>query len=92
MHLVKKAKYVSGYKVLVTFEDSSVRIVDLEAHLDGPVFEPLKDLTYFKTLKVNPDLDTIAWDNGADFSPDFLYGIGVPLADASTPESGRLEQ
>jgi len=30
---------------------------------------------YFQTLRVDPDLDTIVWYNGADMSPDFLYEI-----------------
>jgi hypothetical protein len=40
----------------------------------------LKDKDYFKTVKVDNDMDTIVWDNGADLSPDFLYKIGE-LAD-----------
>ena len=39
----------------------------------GPVFEPLKDPSYFGRLAVNPDLDTIVWPNGADFAPEFLH-------------------
>lgn len=76
MHLVKRAEYLDGYRVRLAFEDGSVRDVDLEPHLDGEIFEPLKDMAYFKTLRVEPDLDTIVWDNGADMSPDFLYEIG----------------
>ena len=79
MHFVKSVTYVSGYKLLLSFEDGSVRLVDLEPHLDGEIFEPLKDINYFKTVWVNPDLDTIVWDNGADMSPDFLYEIGKPV-------------
>lgn len=81
MHFVRDAKHVSGYKLLLTFEDGSVRRVDLEPHLEGEIFEPLKDLDYFKTVRVNPDLDTIVWENGADMSPDFLYDIGVPVTE-----------
>jgi hypothetical protein len=47
--------------------------------LTGEIFEPLKNLRYFKTVKINPDLDTIVWDNGADMSPDFLYEIGAEV-------------
>ena len=78
MHFVKKARYVSGYKLILTFEDGSVRLVDLADYLDGEVFEPLKDVSYFRRVRVNRDLDTVVWPNEADFSPDFLYEIGVP--------------
>jgi len=76
MHFVKSVSYQSGYKLLLAFEDGVQKLVDLEPHLEGEVFEPLRDLNYFKTVSVNPDLDTIVWDNNADFSPDFLYEIG----------------
>lgn len=76
VHFVKKAEYLDGYRVRLVFEDGSVRDADLGPHLDGEIFEPLRDVAYFKTLRVEPDLDTIVWDNGADMSPDFLYEIG----------------
>ena len=80
MHFVKDAKYLSDYKLLLTFEDGSLRQVDLATHLDGEVFEPLKDLENFRTVHVNRELDTIVWANGADMSPQFLYEISVPAA------------
>ncbi|PIU55060.1 MAG: DUF2442 domain-containing protein [Chloroflexi bacterium CG07_land_8_20_14_0_80_51_10] len=84
MHFVKDVDYVSEYKLLLTFEDGSAKHVDLESHLDGEIFEPLKDVDYFRTVRVNPDLDTIVWENGADVSPDFLYEIGTPVAEAAS--------
>ncbi|MCX6345768.1 MAG: DUF2442 domain-containing protein [Armatimonadetes bacterium] len=84
MHFVRDASYDSDFKVRLSFEDGSVRIADLAPHLDGEIFEPLKDLEYFKTLRVEPDTDTIVWDNGADMSPDFLYEISVPVAESSS--------
>ena len=77
MHFVKDVAYVCGYRLLVTFEDGVVKLVDLEPYLDGDVFEPLNDIDYFKTVRVNPDIDTIVWENNADLSPDFLYEIGM---------------
>jgi Protein of unknown function (DUF2442) len=76
MHFVKNVSYQSGYKLLLTFEDGIQKLVDLKPHLEGEIFEPLKDINYFKTVSLNPDLDTIVWSNNADFSPDFLYEIG----------------
>ena len=51
----------------------------MRPHLDGEIFQPLKDVAFFRTVRVDPDLDTIFWDNGADMSPEFLYEIGEPL-------------
>jgi hypothetical protein len=72
MHFVRNVTYQSKYKLLLTFEDGVVNLVDLEPYLDGEIFEPLKDIEYFKTVRVNMDIDTIVWDNDADISPDFL--------------------
>ncbi|MEI6085915.1 MAG: DUF2442 domain-containing protein [Verrucomicrobiota bacterium] len=79
MHYVTSVEYVSGYKLRVGFEDGTVRVVDLAKELDGEVFEPLKELRVFRTARLNPDLDTVVWSNGADMSPDFLYEIGQPV-------------
>lgn len=72
---MKDAKYIDGYKVELEFEDGLKKIVDLKASLKGQIFEPLKNKEYFATVKYNPELATIAWDNGADFSPEFLYNL-----------------
>jgi hypothetical protein len=79
MHFVTNVEYEAGYKLRLRFEDGSLRVVDLKDHLDGTVFEPLKELARFRTARLNPDLDTVVWDNGADMSPDFLYEIGAPV-------------
>ena len=83
MHFVKGVKYLAEHKLLLTFEDGSLRQVDLAPHLDGEVFEPLKDITNFESVKLNPELDTIVWKNGADMSPDFLYEISTPIAESA---------
>ncbi len=84
MHFVKDATYISGHKLQLTFEDGSAKLADLELHLDGEIFEPLKDIDYFKTVRVDSELDTIVWENGADMSPDFLYEIGVSVTEAAS--------
>ena len=83
MHFVKKAVHAGVYRLLLTFEDGDERLVDLKPHLSGEIFEPLKDPEYFRGFRVNEDIDTVAWPNGADFSPDFLYEIGQPVSTAT---------
>jgi hypothetical protein len=81
MHSVRDVEYLQDYQLRLQFEDGSWRVVDLKDELYGEVFEPLKDISYFKTVKVNHDLDTIVWDNDADLSPDYLYEISRPVAE-----------
>ncbi len=69
---VKSAKYLSGFKLWVAFDDGTSGEVDLEGVLNGPVFEPLQDLNFFKKLAVDPELETVVWPNGADLAPEFL--------------------
>lgn len=81
MHYVTDAAYVADHRIKVRFENDEIKLVDLGPHLDGPIFEPLKDLSYFKSFTVNSDIDTVTWPNDADFSPDFLYEIGQTISE-----------
>jgi len=81
VHYVIDAIYVEGHKLKVRFETDETKLVDLAPHLDGPIFEPLKDVAYFRSFRVSRDIDTVAWPNDADFSPDFLYEIGQPVSE-----------
>ncbi len=79
MHYITKVKHESGYCLILEFENGDVRQVDLENRLDGEMFEPLRDIRRFSSARLNPDIDTVVWDNGADMSPDFLYEISIPV-------------
>ena len=70
---VKEAEYLHNYVIWLRFNDGSSGEVDLENELYGTMFEPLKDIELFKSFKVDPILDTIVWENGADLAPEFLY-------------------
>ena len=70
---VKKAKYRYDYVIWVRFNDGTEGEVDLANELEGEVFGPLKDINKFKSFRVDPVLETIVWENGADLAPEFLY-------------------
>lgn len=69
---IVEARYVARKVIWLRFADGAEGEVDLAAELDGEVFEPLKDDSYFKLVKLDPVLHTIVWPNGADFAPEFL--------------------
>ncbi len=81
MHFVTQVDYEFGYRLRIRFEDGSLRRVDLTDHLNGEIFEPLRDVKRFMTARLLADIDTVVWDNGADMSPDFLYEIGELIDD-----------
>ena len=70
---VREAKYLHDHVIWVRFNDGAIGEVDLRDELTGEMFEPLNDLRKFKSFHVDPDIETIVWDNGADLAPEFLY-------------------
>jgi len=76
---VTKVTHLGGYKLRLVFDNGAVKDVNLEDELYGPVFEPLRDVEFFKKVAVNPDTNTIEWPNGADLAPEFLYETGQEL-------------
>ncbi len=85
MHLVKSASYAGDYRLRIQFDDGRTKLVDLAPYLEGPIFEPLKDPSYFQRFEVNKDIDTVVWPNDADFSLDFLYSIGADISNEKVP-------
>jgi hypothetical protein len=70
---VTEAKYLGNYKIEITFNDCRKGVADMRDSLRGFVFAELKDEAFFAQFKVDKELDTITWSNGADFAPEFFY-------------------
>lgn len=72
--LLIEATPSDGYAVHVRFEDGLAADVDLSYLLDyGGVFEPLRNLEYFRQLRADAEAGTIVWPNEADIAPETLY-------------------
>jgi hypothetical protein len=67
---VLEARYLRDYRVWLRFNDGTCGEVDLSGELEGPVFGPLQDVERFKRFTLIHH--TLAWENGADFAPEFL--------------------
>ncbi|SHG17766.1 Protein of unknown function [Marinomonas polaris DSM 16579] len=72
---IKSAKYLSGYKLWIAFDDGTSGEVDLTNELKGSMFEPLKGLAEFQNVTVDPELETIIWRKLRRFSTRVFEGI-----------------
>ena len=70
---VKKAKYIKDYQIKLSFNNGESKVVDLKNSLDRPIFESLKDINYLKKFSIK--YNTLEWENGADFAPEYLYEL-----------------
>jgi len=74
---VTKAEYKGGYKIYLTFNNGKSVLADLEETIHSDtrkIFMPLRDINYFKSFSIT--LNTITWENEADFAPEFLLELG----------------
>lgn len=92
---IRSVRPLEGFVLRLSFDDGREREVDLESELWGPVFEPLRnDPTLFRQVRVDDELGTIVWPNGADMDPDVLHGdfeaaAPTSTADDSSSRTGR---
>jgi len=71
---IRHVRCLHDFVVELTFTDASKKVLDLDALITGPVFEPLRrDPGLFRAVRVDPESGTIVWPNGADICPDVLY-------------------
>ena len=68
---VVNAEYRDEFRIELTFNDGTTETVDFSEWLQGPIFEPLQDVTYFRRFFLEGG--TVSWPNGADIAPETLY-------------------
>jgi len=70
---IAEVRVLRDRRVELTLTDGSRKTVDLGRYLSGPVFEQIAaDDDVFARVRVDPELGTIVWPNGADLCPDVL--------------------
>ena len=78
---IRGVETLDGFRVRLSLTDGSTREVDLGPYLKGPVFEPVRnDPAYFRAVRVDEELGTIVWPNGADIDPDVLILGRMPTS------------
>ena len=86
-HLMVKVTDVEiagPYTLHLTFDDGTEQAIDFSPVLYGHYYAPLRDINLFNQVRLDPEVHTLVWPNGADFDPATLYnwyqGDGAELA------------
>ena len=68
---VKQVEILDNHRLLLIFDNGEKRVFDVQPLLSFGKFRELASPSLFKTVRVS--FDTIAWVNGLDLYPEYLY-------------------
>ncbi|HEY5507866.1 MAG TPA: DUF2442 domain-containing protein [Paludibacter sp.] len=74
---IKNVQPLPNYNLILTFENGEKRQFDMNPYLNLGVFQELKDVSKFNTVRVS--FYTIEWENEVDFDPEVLYQYSEKL-------------
>ncbi len=74
---VVSVEVIKEYVLKIAFENKEVRLFDTSPFLDKGIFNELKDINYFKQVRVA--FGAVEWPHEQDFSKDTLYLLSTPL-------------
>ena len=70
---VTSVEVLADHRLRVGFEDGVRGEIDASNWDWRGVFEPLRDPAFFHQVRLDQELGTIVWPNGADIAPETLY-------------------
>ncbi len=73
IYRVTAFEILGPYTLRVSFDDETQQIIDFEDVLAGELYSPLRDLELFNQVRIDPEVHTLVWPNGADFEPETLH-------------------
>ena len=73
IHQVVSFERVAPYTLRVSFEDGTKQVIDFRPVLVGELYGPLTDGAIFDQVRIDEEVHTLVWPNGADFDPAVLH-------------------
>ena len=73
IYKVRSVKIVAPYTLETGFDDGTKQIIDFRPVLAGDLYRPLLELAAFNQVRIDPEVHTLVWPNGADFDPATLH-------------------
>ena len=84
IHRVKAFTIKAPYTLRVQFDDGTEQLIDFRPVLAGELFGPLRDMQFFNQVRIDPEVHTLVWPNGADFDPATLHDWPVYVRDLAS--------
>ena len=73
IYRVRSFEIKAAYTLRIEFDDGAEQVIDFQPVLAGELFGPLRDLATFNQVRIDPEVHTLVWPNGADFDPATLH-------------------
>lgn len=73
IYRVLEFEIIGPHQLRVRFDDGVSQDIDFQPILHIPLYEPLAQLSVFNSVKIDPEVQTLTWPNGADFDPATLH-------------------
>ena len=73
IYRVRSVRAVGAYTLQLGFDDNTEQVIDFRPVLAGELYGPLRDLVVFNQVRIDPEVHTLVWPNGADFDPATLH-------------------
>ena len=73
IYRVTSLEIVAPYSLRLRFDDETEQTIDFQSVLAGELYRPLQDLSLFDQVRIDPEVHTLVWPNGADFDPATLH-------------------
>ena len=73
IYRVLSCEIVAPNTLRLEFDDHSAQTIDFEPILEGELYGPLRDQALFDQVRIDPEVQTLVWPNGADFDPATLH-------------------
>lgn len=90
IYKVESFEIIGPFLLRVRFDDGTRQEIDFRPVLAGELYGPLQDVRLFNQVRLNSEVHTIEWPNGADFDPATLHDW-PEYVDALKEESARWE-
>ena len=87
IYRVLSVEPVSPYTLRVGFDDGTAQTINFRPILAGELYGPLRDVSMFNQVSIDPEVHTLIWPNGADFDPATLHDW--PLHEQALREMAR---
>ena len=73
IYRVRSLEIVTPYTLRVRVDDNTEQTIDFRPILAGELYGPLRNLELFRQVRIDPEVETLVWPNGAEFDPATLH-------------------